>query len=87
MCGQVLAPVLFPHSRSVLFGDVKCITKSGRMPCSAFRATAADDFQPPTTPSTADAADGNSASSADLAVPMNPKFFSRSIEGEVRPPF
>ena len=33
---KVLAPLLFPNSRSVLFGDVKCITRTGQMPCAAF---------------------------------------------------
>ena len=34
---KVLAPVLFPHATTVLFGDIKCFDKRGRLPCAAFR--------------------------------------------------
>ncbi|KAL3932091.1 MAG: hypothetical protein SGPRY_000841 [Prymnesium sp.] len=46
----VLAPLLFPRSHSVLWGDIKCVDSSGRYPCSAIRAPVGSDLLVPMNP-------------------------------------
>ena len=42
-----MAPLLFPHAQSVLWGDIKCVDSARRFPCASMRAPAGVDLLVP----------------------------------------
>mmetsp|Transcript_12226 Transcript_12226/g.30434 ORF Transcript_12226/g.30434 Transcript_12226/m.30434 type:complete len:301 (+) Transcript_12226:1667-2569(+) len=44
---KVVAPLLFPHAKSILWGDVKCVDAAHRFPCAALRARSETDLHVP----------------------------------------